>query len=175
MGNKRSILSNRSIIQGCIERSKYIALALSCCHTLKESQFFLNRIPTMSLSHADSPMKLKSELDIYIDGLKRDIARYLAPIFYKEDIRVPEKFSFSSNDLQEGFVELSTKTMENYLVADKMLLLNDVDTGSEQIPMGTIVTWSKFISIKAHVVGVIDSKTFVVHYAMRKSKRHEKK
>ena len=173
MGKKRPIL-DKSIIDNCILRSKFILYAQSALHSKKELQFFLNRLPTASFCSLDSVKELGVELDVLIDGLKRDIAHYLRPIFHEQDINIGDKFWFSSHDLKDGYILLSTKAFEEYDIYDRTLLLSDVLYNDVTYSTGTIVPWILFTKLLPSVKGVIDGDTFTLHYAMRKMKKNGK-
>lgn len=166
-------MSTTSIIKRCILRSKYILYARSALQSKKEMDFVLNRMPTSALTAKSSVDELASQIDIQIDGWKRDMANALRPLFHKSNIEMGDKYWFSSNQLREGYVVLSTKPMEAYNVDDRVLLLSDVTDNKQTIAAGSIITWQTFLTISNLINGVIDS-SFVVHYSLRKSKGNEK-
>ena len=160
-------------IERCILRSKYIIMAQSVQHTRKEEDYFLNRFPTNTLVSKQHLPELDKEIFVLIDGWKRDIANFLRPIFHVQNIKMGDKFWFSSFEMKEGHILLSTRQMANYGVTDRILLLSPVEIESEKVLAGQIISWEKHIKIVCDIPSVID-KSFVTHYSLRKLKNHDR-
>ena len=173
--SKKKPISDKSLINACILRSKYVLYAQSALHSSKELKFFTNRLPSNApLASLDNIDELNKELFVFIDGLKRDIANYLKPIFHEQDIVIDDKFWFSSQELMDGYIQLSTKNMRNFNIYDRVLLLSNVSYESIKYSAGTIVSMMRFTQMSNQVKGIIDGKTFTLHYAMRKMRKYGK-
>ena len=161
-------INDIAAIERCILRSKYIIMAQSAQMSRKELDYFLNRFPTNTLTSKGSLLELDKEIFVLIDGFKRDIANFLRPVFHAQDIEIGDKFWFSSFNLKDGYILLSTKQMAPYGVDDRVLLLSTVVAESEKLMAGQIITWEKHRKIIDKIPSVID-KTFITHYSLRKS------
>ena len=166
--------SNKNLIKACILRSKYILYAQAAMHSKKEVLFFTNRLPANAdLPSLENIQGLDNELFVFIDGLKRDIANYLRPIYHEHNVTIEDKLWFSSQELKDGYVLLSTKSMENFGIHDRVLILSDIDFYKNKHYAGTIVSWETFNKVSKYVEGVIEDKTFVIYHAMRKMKNNK--
>ena len=166
-------INDIAAIDRCILRSKYIIMAQSVQQTRKEEDYFFNHFPTNTLVSKIHLPELDKEIFVLIDGWKRDIANFLRPIFHAQNIEMDDKFWFSSFNLKEGYVLLSTRQMAPYGVDDRVLLLSTVDIGSEKLFAGQIITWEKHTKIIDKIPSVID-KTFITHYSFRKAQKYDK-
>ena len=166
-------INDIAAIERCILRSKYIIMAQSFQQTRKEGDYFLNRFPTNTLISKNQLKELDNEIFVLIDGWTRDIANFLKPIFHAQNIEMQDKFWFSSFELKEGYVPLSTRQMAQYGIDDRVLLLSTVEVGSEKFMAGQIITWTKHVEIVEYIPSVID-KSFITHYSLRKINKHEK-
>ena len=181
-------INDITIIERCILRSKYIIMAQSAQQTRKEMDLFFNRFPTHTLVSKDHLLELDKEIFVLIDGFKRDIGKFLKPIFHAHDIKMGyesknkkqgwvwrdlDKFWFSAPELKVGYIELSTRQMAPYGIHDRILPLSTVEIGSEKISAGHIITWTEFKKFENSIPSVLD-KTFITHYSLRKLKNHDK-
>jgi hypothetical protein len=175
---KKKPISEKSLIENCILRSKFIITAQAAVISNNQLSSFCNRLPTKSLTSLGSVKELKIELDILIDGFKRDIANLLRPIFHANNIAMDlneDKFWFSSKDLETGYVKLSTKEMKRFEVYDRVLLLSKVNHEGKTYSAGSIITWMKFNEIQESVHGIIGDEIFILRQAIRKTRRNGKK
>jgi len=159
-------INERSVIERCIQRSKYILTAQSVQHTRKDDDFFLKRMPTSTLVSMKHLPELDKELLVLIDGWKRDVANFLRPLFHASNIEIDDKFWFSTHELKDGYVLLSSKSMVQYGIHDFVLLLSNVD--SNKLLAGQIITWIQFREVMDLIEGVVDDKSFVTHYMLHK-------
>lgn len=166
-------INDIAVIERCILRSKYVITAQSLQQSRKEDDYFLNHIPTNTLVSKACLPELDKEIFILIDGWKRDIANFLRPIFHAQDIEMVDKFWFSGFELRDGYVLLSTRQMAPYGIHDRVLLLSTVETESDKVLAGQIITWTEHTKIINNIPSVID-KTFITHYSLRKNIKHDK-
>jgi len=166
-------INDIAAIERCILRSKYIIMAQSVQQTRKEEDYFFNHFPTNTLVSKQCLPELDKEIFVLIDGFKRDIANFLRPVFHAQNIEMGDKFWFSSFELRDGYVLLSTRQMAPYGVHDRVLLLSTVDIESEKLFAGQIITWEKHTKISNIIPSAID-KSFITHYSFRKAQKHDK-
>ena len=181
-------ISDITVIERCILRSKYIIMAQSAQQTRKEMDYFFNHFPTNTLVSKNYLPELDKEIFILIDGFKRDIGKFLKPIFHAHNIKMGyesknkeqgwvwrdlDKFWFSASELKAGYIELSTRQMAPYGIHDRILPLSTVEIGSEKILAGHIITWEKYDKLIDILPSVLD-KTFITHHSLRKLKKHDK-
>lgn len=171
---KISDVDVRAIIERCILRSKYIIMAHAMQRLRKEQDYVLNRMPTATLVSKQCLPELDKEIDVMIDGLKRDTSNMLKPLFHFNDIDIDEKFWFSPQELRDGYVLLSTRQMKKYYYNDRVLLLSDVVITNEKILKGTFISWEKHVDIEDFIPSAIKDKTFLTHYTLKKIKHYDK-
>jgi len=173
MGKNKKRITDKNLIQTCILRSRYIILGQSAQHANKEILYFINGIPgNIPLPSKECLPELDKEISVALHGLKTDIANFLRPILHAQDIAIKDKFWFSSYDLEQGYVQFSTRNMSKFDIVNRVLLLTDVFIDNvKQHSMGDIVTWMEFNKIKEFVEGTPNIKTFRIHYALRTKNR----
>jgi len=116
------------IIKRCIKRSEIIIKSKAANLKIKNAEFFLNRIPTLFPSQKHlKPLQI--EIDNFIDSLEKEISRYLKPIFKNNNINIKDKFWFSSNDLQSGYIFLKNQTQVLFLSPTKEEIGNAINPG----------------------------------------------
>jgi len=180
MAKKNQNRKEKSMIEACIIRSKFIIASNSFKHQLKEAVFFHNRM-SMPLPSSGYLKELREEANDRIDDHERTIARYLKPLFKTHGLRIDweanegeEKFKFGYDDLKKGFVELSTdKTRPKILSAvTHILFLTDVkDLFSNTIyEAGTIHKKDEVNHILMDVKGLIVADSIMVQYAIKRLK-----
>jgi len=182
----KSKISDITVIERCILRSKYIITAQSAQQTRKEMDLFFNRFPTHTLVSKDHLSELDNELFVLIDGFKRDIGKFLKPIFHAHNIKMGyeakgkgwtwrdlDKFWFSASEMEAGHILLSTKQMAPYGIHDRVLLLSTVVIESEKVFAGEIISWEKHIKLVGRIPSVL-GKSFITHYSLRKLKNYDK-
>ncbi len=181
-------IKEKSIVQTCVEKSKLIITAIAARQALKEARFFTNRLPASAfISPKVNISETDKELEVYIDGLRLEIARYLLPIFHAHGVstytinprtqkkEIITRLWFSSNVLRAGYMELCTVEMLAFEgVFDRVLLLVDVYPplpNMDPIPAGSIISWEVFHKIEKYIVGIPDT-NFAMYHARRKSKQN---
>lgn len=175
MSIRHPSINDVQAIERCILRSKYILMAKSVQHTRKEEDYFLNRMPTASLTSLPFLKEFDNELFVLMDGWKRDIANYLRPMLHSQKVDIEDKFWFTLPEMAKGYITLSTREMIKYGVDDRVLLLSKVEVEKETLLPGTIITWVKHREISDFIQGVVDDNKFLIHYMLRKSKKNGKK
>lgn len=141
---KEETNQRKALTSACVLRSKNIAIAKAARVVNRQQQYLCNMIPPMlpSRCYLDEIMK---ELDVRIDGYKRDIALYLKQIvaLNNKDIKVPEleeteaRYHFSTRDIKSGYLFFYKNAASTWITG--VLILND----STDLEMGTIYEFNE--------------------------------
>jgi len=159
----------KSMIETCVLRSKFIIASKAFKHQLKvEASFFHKRMSSL-LPSAGYLNTLCDEADEQILDHEKSIARYLRPVFETARLEPREKYSFSYNDLKRGYVEISTSN--NFIVTHILLLgkVTDVIDGTIY-DAGTIQTFDKISHLLEDVTSLVKADTVMIQHAVRKLK-----
>ena len=175
----------KSVIQTCIDKSKWINYAIAAKEQLKLGVYFANHVPVAVLEMDKLRESANNSWNQLIDDWKRTIARFLNKKFESKGIKTEEKFWFSTNDLLSGFVYLYknapivslTLAPEHLRMPDYVLFLTDFKDCLDGTPIrsGDILLYRDVrhnIQKKGHIPGVLKKEDLIVWYK-RKNKSNE--
>lgn len=166
--NEQKDNANDLIIRRCIARSKHILTGKAAKVSIREAEFFISRLPK-HLPDEGCLKSLTNSIDLNIDEAKMDIARWLKPLFEELNLIVPHKFWFAAEDLMKGYVLLYKNT--NTFIAENVLFLTEAELPLyNKIKPGDILPFNKVDHILTSVKGLIEGKSILVKYAIKKLK-----
>ena len=164
-------MDKQLIIKRCILRSKYILLAKASRTSIKNTIFYLNRIPI--LFPTQNKLKdLDSETRNVINEFKRYIAQQLRYLFKEKGIEIEDEYWFSGADLKNGYILLDKNKHSE--VPSHVLFLSPSITAFDNkiIKEGDILPFMEVDSILMNVKSVDNGKESV---AIRRINKQDKK
>jgi hypothetical protein len=173
----------RSLTEACVLRSKNIVIAKAAQISNRQTQLLCGRIPPW-LPSSEALKEIDRELDVRMDGYRRDIGKYLKEIvtlskhfdelMKRKDIKalvkdIEAKYHFSTNDLRQGYVSFIRENTDKELI-DYVLVLND----KTELEVGQFYTFNE---CKNHLTSLKDNtiKTCAIYvHSAKKVEENEK-
>jgi len=162
-------MDKQPIIKRCILRSKYILLAQASRTSIKNTIFYLNRIPI--LFPTQSKLKdLDYETMNVINEFKRYISQQLRCLFEEVGIRIEDEYWFSGKDLRNGYI-LLYKDKRNEIASHVLFLSSSVNWDGSIIQSGSVLSFREVDSVLMNVKPVDENKESI---AIMKLKEQDK-
>ena len=157
----------KSMIETCILRSKFIIASIAFKFQLRQAGFFHNRMSS-NLPSSGYLKELSEETDQQIHDHETSIARYLKPIFQTAGLEPKETFLFNYDDLRAGYVEL-TKS-DPFIVTHILLLSEITDMSFGTIyDAGTIHPKEEIKHLLVDLKSQVNEDSITIQYAMKRS------
>jgi len=163
-------MDKQLIIKRCILRSKYLILAQAGRTSIKNTVFYLSRIPI--LFPTQNKLKdLDSETINVINEFKRYISQQLRYLFEEKGITIEDEYWFSGKDLRNGYI-LLYKDKRNEIASHVLFLSSSVSWNNSIIQSGSILPFKEVDSILMDVKSVDENQESI---AIRRLNKQDKK
>ena len=160
------ITDKNAIINKCTVRSEAIIIAKAARITLRNTNFYLNRLLT-TLPSQKHIKELDVELLNIIDMYEKEIAGWLKPIFDENEIKFKNNYWFSGSDLQNGYV-LTTPDRHFGSIEYVLFLTSAIDVIGQIIEKGSVKPLKEVESILSTVKSIDKNNIFVtIKHALR--------